>query len=66
MEKWRFAHLSSLLEETAPDEEKIDRLQELYSEFGFPDDMASCGIYNVDHIDPLQAAKNVLQELSKN
>lgn len=64
-EKWRFAHLSALLEETASDEEKIDRLQELYSEFGFPDDMASCSIYNADQIDPLQAAKNVLQELSK-
>ncbi|MCQ8105008.1 DUF2247 family protein [Methylomonas sp. SURF-2] len=65
LEKWRFAHLSSLLESQDSDEEKINALQELYSQFGFPEDMASCSIYNCDGIDPLDAAQNVVQKLAQ-
>ncbi|MDR1163586.1 MAG: DUF2247 family protein [Candidatus Accumulibacter sp.] len=65
IEKWRFAHLSSLLQSENSDEEKIAVLQELYAEFGFPEDMASCSIYSRDQIDPLLAAARVAEDLSR-
>lgn len=65
LEMWRFAHLASLLESKKPDEEKINTLQELYSQFGFPEDMASCSVYSSDGIDPLDAAQNVVQKLAQ-
>ena len=63
LEKWRFAHLSSLLGSKDSDEEKIKALQELYSQFGFPKDMASCSVYRNNGIDPLIAAQSVVQTL---
>jgi hypothetical protein len=63
-EKWRFAHISWLLQKEGSDEEKISELQEIYAQFGFPDDMASCSIYRNNGIDPLVAARNVIAKLS--
>lgn len=66
IEKWRLAHLYLLLqEENYSDQKKIDVLQELYAQFGFPDDMTACSIYSKDEIDPLTAAKNVVEKLSQ-
>lgn len=65
VEKWRFAYLSSLLESQESDSKKIDDLQEIYSEFGFPDDMASCSVYKGDNIDPFYAAKSVVRTLAQ-
>ncbi len=64
-EKWRFAHISLLLQKESSVEEKISELQDLYAEFGFPEDMASCSIYRNDGVDPLVAARGVLEGLSK-
>lgn len=64
VEKWRFAHLAWLLRCRASDEEKISTLQELYAQFGFPDDMAGCSIYSSNCIDPLVAAEQVVESLS--
>lgn len=61
--KWRFAFITSMLEEETSEQEKIDLLQEIYGQFGFPEDMASCSIYHNDGIDPLEAAKNVVKSL---
>lgn len=65
LEKWRFAHLCSLLESNKTDQIKIDEIQDLYSQFGFPEDMTSCSIYNDTGIDPLVSAKCVTQNLEK-
>jgi len=65
LEKWRFAHLYWLLQKDGPEQEKIDILQELYAQFGFPEDMVSCSIYSQDTIAPLTAAENVVKKLSK-
>jgi hypothetical protein len=65
VEKWRLAHLAWLLQCHASDEEKVSMLQELYAEFSFPDDMASCSIYNSNGIDPLIAAGHVVESLSR-
>ena len=65
LEKWRFAHLSCLLQSENSDERKISVLQELYAQFGFPDDMVSCSIYSSNEIDPLVAANRVVEGLSR-
>ncbi|GHT89134.1 hypothetical protein AGMMS49543_28050 [Betaproteobacteria bacterium] len=65
IEKWRFAHLVWLLQCHVSDEEKISLLQELYAQFGFPDDMASCSIYSSNGVDPLVAAGHVVESLSR-
>lgn len=44
--RWRWAFLSDLASERRMDDEtKIQRLQEIYAEFGYPNDMATCGRY---------------------
>ncbi len=63
LEKWRFAHISSLLKSEQSPNDKINGLQELYGEFGFPEDMASCGVYSRDRVDPLDAAGIGMQKL---
>lgn len=63
-EIWRFAKLRSLLEASISSEEKLTQLQELYAEFGFPDDMSSCSIYAGDAVDPLLAAQHVADRLA--
>jgi hypothetical protein len=65
-DKWRFGFLIALLESDKSDEEKVAELQELYGQFGFPDDMSSCSIYSNDGVDPLKAARVVAQGLEKN
>ncbi len=63
VEKWRFAHLYCLLKSGESEQQKIDKLQEIYAEFGFPEDMSSCSIYSNDSIDPLIATENVVRTL---
>jgi hypothetical protein len=63
LEKWRFAHLSSLLHSVNSDEEKVSALQELYAEFGFQEDMISCSIYSNTGVDPIVAAIDVSERL---
>lgn len=65
LEKWRFAHLSWLLQSENSDDKKILVLQELYAQFGFPDDMISCSIYSSNKIDPLVAASRIVESLSR-
>jgi hypothetical protein len=46
MERWRWAFLADLSENTDITEDaKVDRLQELYAQFGYPADMADCSRY---------------------
>jgi hypothetical protein len=63
MEKWRFAHLKILDEAKLPDSQKIDELQQLIADFGYPQDMADCSIYGTPGIDPLSALKKVIANL---
>ena len=65
IEKWRLAHLDWLLQMNWSEQEKIDALQELYAQFGFPSDMAACSIYSRDKIDPLVATVHVVEKLSR-
>ncbi len=66
LEKWRLATLLALSKSSLSEEEKIDKLQEIYSEFDYPEDMSSCSIYSQDSVDPLIAMSDVILSLKKN
>lgn len=61
--KWRLAHILHIAESSDDDETKIGRLQEVYSNFDYPEDMASCSIYSQDEMDPLVAMLQVAEKL---
>jgi len=63
LDKWRLAHLISIAESNEGEQSKLDRLQEVYANFDYPEDMASCSVYSQDEIDPLVAMMQVVEEL---
>ncbi|EGU56401.1 hypothetical protein VINI7043_21066 [Vibrio nigripulchritudo ATCC 27043] len=63
LDKWRLAHLLNIAESDDNEQTKLDRLQEVYANFDYPEDMASCSIYSQDEIDPLVAMMQVIEEL---
>lgn len=65
IEKWRLATLIALSESVLRKENKIDKLQELYAEFDYPEDMSSCSIYSQDSVDPLAAMSGVISALKQ-
>jgi len=65
LDKWRLAYLLCISESDSSEQEKIDKLQEVYSQFSYPEDMASCSIYAQDSIDPIMAMMQVIKELRK-
>ncbi len=65
LDKWRLAHLLQIAESDDDEQTKLDRLQEVYSNFGYPEDMASCSIYSQDENDPLVAMMQVVEKLMK-
>ena len=60
---WRLAFLSELYFSHLGDEEKIYKLQEVYADFDYPQDMEGCSIYSNVSIDPLIALKKVIDDL---
>jgi hypothetical protein len=61
MDKLRLAALSSLKESTLSEEEKCDKLQELYAIFNYPDDMSMCSIYSANtQYSPLEAMHELI------
>ncbi|RON50088.1 DUF2247 family protein [Pseudomonas frederiksbergensis] len=65
MDKWRLAFLLCLDASNDSDENKINRLQEIYADFDYPEDMASCSIYSQDGIDPLVAMNQIVKRLKE-
>lgn len=65
MDKWCLAFLLCIDVSNDSDENKVNRLQEVYADFDYPEDMASCSIYSQDGIDPLVAMNQVLAALSE-
>ncbi|WP_330924938.1 DUF2247 family protein [Candidatus Sororendozoicomonas aggregata] len=63
IEKWRLANLIQISELNANEQMKVNRLQEVYANFGYPEDMASCSIYSQDKVDPLVAMMEVIAQL---
>lgn len=65
LEKWRLAILSELQNSSLTPDEKLERLQELYADFGYPEDMASCSIYAQDGTDPMAALQKTINSLEE-
>ena len=65
LDKWRLAILIALNNSELSEDEKVDRLQELYAEFDYPEDMNSCSIYSQDTVDPLSAMREVIGSLKQ-
>lgn len=63
MDKWRLAFLLCIDATDDSDENKINRLQEIYADFDYPEDMASCSIYSQDGVCPLVAMNQVVKRL---
>ena len=63
IEKWRLAKLVALSESVLCEEEKLYKLQELYAEFDYPEDMAPCSVYSKDSVDPLVAMSELILAL---
>ena len=73
-DKWRLAHLWALNASEQNSELQLDRLEELYAEFGYPEDMMACSRYFVPPdqsnavigeclSSPLDAMRQVIAEL---
>ncbi|MDD2739858.1 MAG: DUF2247 family protein [Methylomonas lenta] len=63
LDKWRLANLLCIEESDDCEQSKIDKLQEIYANFDYPEDMASCSIYYQDKVDPLVAMMRVVDKL---
>ena len=64
--KLKLAALLSLEESALSDEGKCNKLQELYSDFDYPNDMSGCSIYSTDStISPLECMHNLIITLKK-
>ena len=66
LDKWRLAHLLSIASSSDSLDEKVCKLQEVYAEFGYPEDMMSCSIYSSEHICPLEVMNAVIKKLKQN
>ena len=64
-DKWRLAFLLCLDASNDSYENKINSLQEIYADFDYPEDMASCSIYSQDGIDPLVGMSQVVKRLKE-
>lgn len=62
-DKWRLAHLLCVAESNDDEQGKLDKLQEVYAAFDYPEDMASCSIYSQDDTNPIVAMMRGIEEL---
>ncbi|QTL37373.1 DUF2247 family protein [Pseudoalteromonas viridis] len=63
LDKWRLAYLLNIASSDDHEQIKLDKLQEVYANFDYPEDMASCSIYSQGEIDPLIAMMQVVEVL---
>ncbi len=63
--KWRYALLLSLDQSNISEKAKINKLQELYADFEYPEDMESCSIYSQDNLDPLSSMRLLINDLER-
>ncbi len=62
-DKWRLAYLILLQAEDLSYDSKYEKLQTLYVQFGFPDDMQACSGY--EPMDPIEAMDLVIDNLKR-
>lgn len=66
LNKWRLANLISISQSNLVDEEKLDLLQKVYADFGYPEDMKYCSIYSSGSENPLCVMNYVIENLKNN
>lgn len=64
LDRWRLSFLLSIDNDDSSDEEKIRRLQLVYADFHYPEDMRSCSVYSADGVCPLAAMKKLIGSLT--
>lgn len=62
---WRLVRIQSILEATLDEQQQVEKLQQIYADFDYPEDMKSISIYANDGIPPLTAAKKLVEKLMK-
>ena len=62
---WRLLYLKKLSESNISDTDKIEELQKIYANFGYPADMEKCSIYSCVEGDPLDAMKQVIFDIER-
>lgn len=65
LDKWRLAFLLCIDGSDDCEQDKINRLQKVYADFDYPEDMASCSVYSQDDVCPLVAMRQVVKELQE-
>lgn len=65
LDKWRLAFLLSIEWSDGSEEDKLCRLQEVYADFEYPEDMALCSIYSQGEVPPLVAMRWVVKKLQE-
>jgi hypothetical protein len=63
VDKWRLGYFINIAESDESEQTKLDNLQEVYANFDYPENMASCSIYSQDEIDPLVSMMEVIKKL---
>lgn len=63
LDKWRLAFLLSIEWSGDSEEDKLCRLQEVYADFDYPEDMALCSIYSQGEVSPIVAMSWVVKKL---
>ena len=67
LKKWQFAFLKNTVDSISlTDEDKIEKIQYLYSEFLYPENMRYCSIYAQNNTAPIiEECKKVVHQLDK-
>ena len=65
LDKLKMAVLSALSNSELDNEEKCERLQQIYAEFDYPEDMQECSIYHNSKISPIEAMHLLIASLKK-
>lgn len=63
IDKWRLVNLLMISESGFDSNRKINLLQKVYADFGYPEDMQNCGIYSMMKSDPLDEMNTVIKNL---
>lgn len=63
IDKWRLVYLLMISESNFDNDKKINLLQNVYADFGYPEDMQNCSIYSMVKSDPLKEMNIVIKKL---
>jgi hypothetical protein len=65
LDKWRLAFLLCIFNSPEGSVDKINKLQLVYSDFDYPEEMEGCSIYSEIIVDPLVSMKGVILSIAR-